>query len=121
MGVPDEELFALIEKAKQKDPERVEALECRGFTAVAEFTAIGKKRAATSNEAKQARLSMLMGRKEIEFDEAMNAIAVIAGKPFGVAPKPWQNRTGTERFFSSGSTLSLCLDTVFSLTDGIDL
>lgn len=40
----------------------------------------------TSNESKQKRLSPLLGRKEIELDEALNEIAAIARKSLGVLP-----------------------------------
>lgn len=83
MGAPQEELAALVETAKQKDPDRVDAIGRRALSALDEHTAIKEKLESTSNQTKKKRLVTLLGRKEIEFDEAFNEIAVIAGKRLG--------------------------------------
>ncbi|KAH7705989.1 hypothetical protein AAVH_26789 [Aphelenchoides avenae] len=77
MGVPHEELLALLKKAKQQDPKRFEAPARRALAAHDEHNAIQEKLETTSSQTKKKRLSTLLGRKEIEFDEAMNEIAVI--------------------------------------------
>ncbi|KAH7684555.1 hypothetical protein AAVH_40937, partial [Aphelenchoides avenae] len=77
LRVPKDELFALFEKAKQKDPNLVGAITMRVLDAIYDHDEIKEKLEATSNQTKKKRLYMLLGRKEIEFDAAMNEIAAI--------------------------------------------
>lgn len=71
MGVPAEERFALIEKAKQADPKHVDAQACRAQAALDEYREIKAELESTSSQTKEKRLSKLLGRKEFKFDEAM--------------------------------------------------
>lgn len=87
MGVPEEEVLALLKKAKQKDPRRFEAPGRRALAALDERKAIEEKLETTSNQTKKKRLSTLLRRKEIEYDEAMNEIAVMMGKQLDVSIK----------------------------------
>ncbi|KAH7716206.1 hypothetical protein AAVH_16398 [Aphelenchoides avenae] len=77
--VPPEEFHALFEMAKRKDPKRAEVLARRGRAAIDEYNMLAGKYNSTSNESKKKKsLSMLMRRKEYEFDEVMTEIAGIA-------------------------------------------
>ncbi|KAH7712753.1 hypothetical protein AAVH_19898 [Aphelenchoides avenae] len=71
LGVPAEERFALIEKAKQADPKHVDAQACRAQAALDEYREIKAELESTSSQTKEKRLSKLLGRKEFKFDEAM--------------------------------------------------
>ncbi|KAH7712602.1 hypothetical protein AAVH_20052 [Aphelenchoides avenae] len=78
LRAPKEELDALVEKAKLKDPNRVAANARQVLAAFDEYTASKEKLESTSNRTKKKRLSSLLARKENEFDAAMNEIAAIA-------------------------------------------
>lgn len=87
MGVPTGEIRPTFEKAQRKDPDRVEALGFRAAAAIEESIAIEEQLEHASSQSRKKRLSRLLARKEIEFDEAMNAIAVIAGRPLDLASR----------------------------------
>ncbi|KAH7676144.1 hypothetical protein AAVH_41947, partial [Aphelenchoides avenae] len=78
LRVPKDELLALSDKAKRKNPNLVGAITMRVLDAIYDHDEIKEKLESTSNQAKKKRLYMLLGRKEIEFDAAMNEIAAIA-------------------------------------------
>ncbi|KAH7725287.1 hypothetical protein AAVH_07080 [Aphelenchoides avenae] len=63
---------------KAMDPESVVALDRRVVRAFDEYTKIIEKLGSTSSQTNTKRLLAALVRKEIEFDEAMNDIAVIA-------------------------------------------
>ncbi|KAH7712353.1 hypothetical protein AAVH_20317 [Aphelenchoides avenae] len=83
LGAPKEEIRPTFEKAKRKDPDRVEVLRLRAIAALEESIAIEERLEHASSQSRKKQLSRLLARKEIELDEAMNAIAVIAddGEP----------------------------------------
>ncbi|KAH7696448.1 hypothetical protein AAVH_36480, partial [Aphelenchoides avenae] len=80
LHVPEEQGFALLEKAERKDPKCAEALASRAHSALAEYNKLKEELESTSSESKKKRLFTMLARKETEFDAAINEIAVIAGK-----------------------------------------
>lgn len=118
MGAPEEERFALMEKAKQTDPKRVDSLACRAQAALDEYNEIKAQLESTSSQTREKRLSKLLGRKGIEFDEAMNDIAVIASKSRELLLLMAEPNEGTEdrfkgSFFSFLTPFTVLVTTQF--------
>ncbi|KAH7701160.1 hypothetical protein AAVH_31711, partial [Aphelenchoides avenae] len=91
LGVPPVEVFVLMTRAKQKDPNRFEALACQVCAVLDEYAAIGEKLEYASNQKRKKQLSELLLCKSLEYDEVMNDIAAIAD-----SDEPVNNETNEE-------------------------